>query len=372
MSTNIRYLSQMTKLLFWTSVFLLSWPGCAAALSLQVPAGFHVGLWAKVPNARSLALGGDGTVFVGTRRDGRVFALRDRDGDGRADKRWTLMQGRNMPNGVAFRNGALYVAESGAVWRLDGIEQQLQSPPEPVLVRRLTAYDHHGWRYIAFGPDDRLYVSLGAPCNICDPGPFGAIWSMRPDGSDFRPYARGVRNSVGLTFHPQTGELWFTDNGRDWLGDDLPPDELNHAPQPGMHFGYPYCHGGDIPDPDFGQQRACREFTPPVQRLGPHVASLGLRFYDGTQFPAGFRGQLLLAEHGSWNRSTPIGYRVSLVRLEAGRAVSYRPFVSGWLDADGGVHGRPVDLLVLPDGSVLISDDAAGRIYRLSYRGDGS
>ena len=240
---------------------------------------------------------------------------------------------------------------------------RLDHPPAPVLVRRLTRYAHHGWRYLAFGSDDRLYVSLGAPCNVCDPGEFGAIWSMRPDGSDFRPYARGIRNSVGMTFAPDSGELWFTD----WLGDDLPPDELNHAPRAGMHFGFPYCHGGDIPDPDLGRGHDCSEFTPPVQRLGPHVASLGLRFYTGGQFPPGYRGQLLLAEHGSWNRSTPIGYRVSLVRLVNGRARSYQPLVTGWLTEDGRVRGRPVDLQVLPDGSVLISDDAAGRLYRLSY-----
>ena len=337
---------------------------------LQLPAGFHIAVWAEVPDARSLTLGAQGTVFVGTRRDGRVFALRDSDGDGSADKRWTLLHDLNMPNGVAFHGGALYVAESGAIWRLDDIETRLDSPPVPHLVHRLTPYRHHGWRYIAFGPDDRLYVSLGAPCNVCEPGRFGAIWRLRPDGSAFEAYALGVRNSVGLAFHPQTGELWFTDNGRDWLGDDLPSDELNRASAAGQHFGFPYCHAGDVQDPEFGAGHPCTEFTPPVDKLGAHVASLGLRFYTGSQFPAAYRGNLLIAEHGSWNRSSPVGYRVMWLRLDGGRVVDSRPLVSGWLDADGRVSGRPVDLLVLADGSLLISDDAGGRIWRLSYTDD--
>jgi glucose/arabinose dehydrogenase len=369
MGKNIGYLSQHAKFVIRIIILLFIGPALAADPALQLPPGFRVALWAEVPDARSLALGSAGTVFVATRKDGRVFALRDSNGDGHADRRWTLLEELDMPNGIAFHDGDLYVAESGSVWRLADIEGRLDTPPTASRVRELSAYRHHGWRYLALGSDGRLYISLGAPCNICDPGEFGSIWSMRPDGGDFRPFAYGVRNSVGLAFHPLTGELWFTDNGRDWLGDDLPPDELNHAPRPGMHFGYPYCHGGDIPDPDYGHERGCDEFVPPVQRLGPHVASLGLRFYTGRQFPAEYHGQLLIAEHGSWNRSTPIGYRVSLVRLEADRAVSYQPLVSGWLDAEGRVHGRPVDLLVLEDGSVLISDDAAGRIYRLSYDG---
>jgi len=369
MTVNIGLVSQLSRKICWTFVFLLSAHAAMAAPTLQAPPGLRIAVWAEVPNARSLTLGAQGTVFVGTRTDGRVFALRDVDGDGRAERRWTLLKGLDMPNGVAFRDGALYVAESGAVWRLEDIEQRLDAPPSPELVRKLEAYRHHGWRYIAFGPDDRLYVSLGAPCNVCDPGDRGAIWRMRPDGSDFEPYALGVRNSVGLTFAPDSGELWFTDNGRDWLGDDLPPDELNHADAAGQHFGFPYCHGGDVADPDYGHERDCSEFVPPVQRLGAHVAALGLRFYNGTQLPAGLRGQLLIAEHGSWNRSSPVGYRVSRVRLENGKAVDYAPLVSGWLGADGQVLGRPVDLLQLPDGSLLISDDAGGRIWRLSAGG---
>jgi glucose/arabinose dehydrogenase len=334
---------------------------------LQVPPGFRIAVWAEVPDARSLALGSQGSVFVGTRRNGRVFALRDSNGDGRADERWILLRGLNMPNGVAFHDGALYVAESGAIWRLDDIVARLARPPAPRLVHRLKPYRHHGWRYIAFGPDGRLYISLGAPCNVCEPGEFGAIWRLWPDGSAFEPYARGVRNSVGLAFHPRTGELWFTDNGRDWLGDDQPSDELDHATRSGQHFGFPYCHGGDVPDPDFGTGHSCADFVPPVRKLGAHVASLGLRFYTGSQFPAAFHGSLLIAEHGSWNRSSPVGYRVVRLKLDGDRVVEERPLVSGWLAADGSVSGRPVDLLVLPDGSLLISDDAGGRIWRLSH-----
>lgn len=336
--------------------------------SIRLPSGFRIDLFASdLPNARALALGEAGTLFVGTRSDGRVFALRDADGDGHADQRWTLAQGLDMPNGVAFRSGSLYVAESGRVIRYDGIEDALDSPPPPVTVAELPAYDHHGWRELAIGPDDRIYVAMGAPCNVCEPGDLGSIWRMNLDGSGREIYARGVRNSVGFAFHPETAELWFTDNGRDWMGDDAPPDEINRAGAAGQHFGFPFCHGGEIPDPEFGASRSCGDFVPPVQNLGAHVAPLGLMFYTGLQFPPEYRGQVLIAEHGSWNRSTPVGYRISRVRLEGDRSVAYEPFATGWLDRDGRVWGRPVDVLGLPDGSVLVSDDRAGAIYRISY-----
>jgi glucose/arabinose dehydrogenase len=235
---------------------------------------------------------------------------------------------------------------------------------------RLPSETHHGWKFIAFGPDGKLYVPVGAPCNICDPDPqrFANIMRMNADGSDPEVYAQGVRNSVGFDWHPQSKELWFTENGRDRLGDDVPPDELNRAPRAGMHFGYPYCHGGDISDPEFGTARPCAEFTAPAQKLGPHVASLGMRFYTGKMFPPEYRNQIFIAEHGSWNRSDRIGYRVTLVRLQENRVVSYEPFASGWLQ-DGGVWGRPADVLVLPDGSLLVADDYADAIYRITYRG---
>ena len=340
--------------------------------SVELPEGFSISLFADdVPNARSLTLGAEGTVFVGTRTDGRVFAVTDGDRDGVADTVHTLAEGLDMPNGVAYRDGDLYLAEVGTLWRYPDIEEHLADPPEPELIHEdLPDIRHHGWKFIAFGPDGWLYVPVGAPCNICESKNeiFASILRMKPDGSGREVYAHGVRNTVGFDWHPATDVLWFTDNGRDWMGDDQPPDELNRAPKKGLHFGYPYCHGGDIPDPDFGAGRECSEFEPPAQRLGPHVAALGLRFYTGDQFPAEYKNQIFFAEHGSWNRTEPIGYRVMLVRLEGTEAVSYEPFAEGWLQGDE-VWGRPVDVQVMPDGSMLVSDDRAGVIYRITYDG---
>ena len=229
---------------------------------------------------------------------------------------------------------------------------------------------HHGWKFIAFGPDGWLYVPVGAPCNVClPPGPLHeTITRMKPDGSAIEVFARGVRNSVGFDWRPGSHDLWFTDNGRDWLGDDRPPDELNHAPKAGMHFGFPYCHGRALPDPEFGRDKACTDFTPPAAELGPHVAALGMRFYTGTMFPPEYRGRIFIAEHGSWNRTTPIGYRVTTARLDGDRVVGYEPFATGWLGDNGQIAGRPVDVLVMPDGALLVSDDHAGAIYRIAYR----
>jgi glucose/arabinose dehydrogenase len=351
-------------------LMLLLWGGALVALELgeiRMPDGFRIEVAvADVADARSLALGERGTLFIATRRVGRVYAVTDANGDGRFDPPRVLLDGLRMPNGIAIHGGALYVAENHRIVRYDGIEQRLQSPPEPVLLARLPTETHHGWRYLAFGPDGRLYVAIGAPCNICDEPGFATILRMRADGSEREVMAAGVRNSVGFDWQPETGVLWFSDNGRDWLGDDQPPDELNRAPQPGLHFGYPYCHGGDLPDPLYGRERRCEEFTPPALNLGAHVAALGVRFYTGEQFPEFYRGQLFIAEHGSWNRSEPVGYRLGLARIAEGRVVSYSPFAEGWLGADG-VSGRPVDLLVAPDGSLLVSDDHAGVVYRISY-----
>lgn len=349
----------------WTSV---SW-ALPDLSDIQLPPGFRISFYATgVPNARSLALGPAGTLFVGTRTAGRVYALVDEDGDGAAERRFTIAKNLDMPNGVAFKDGALYVAESGGILRFDRIEQQLRDPPTPKRVIRLPAYRHHGWRYLRFGPDDHLYVPLGAPCNVCDKVGFASILRLRPDGSKREVFASGVRNTVGFDWHPTTKELWFTDNGRDWLGDNQPPDELNNAPRPGLHFGFPYCHGGSVADPEFGKVRHCDEFVPPVQRLGAHVAALGMRFYTGEQFPKTYHGQLFVAEHGSWNRSEPVGYQVSLIQLKGNKSVSYQPFARGWLGAFGRVSGRPVDLLVMPDGALLVSDDKAGVIYRIYYQ----
>ncbi len=336
---------------------------------LKLPEGFHIRVYAEgVTGARSLSLSPDGTLFVGTRSNGRVYALRDEDGDHKAERVIILASGLNRPNGVAFKDGDLYVAEISRILRYRDIEAHLDNPPQPEIVNDTFPTDRsHGWKFIRFGPDGLLYVPVGAPCNICaSPDPYASIGRLDPSTGDFEVVARGVRNSVGFDWHPETGEMWFTENGRDWLGDDMPPDELNRVTAAGQHFGYPYCHGTDIADPEFGAQRGCDEFVPPVQELGPHVAALGMRFYSGNMFPAEYRNQIFIAEHGSWNRTRKIGYRLTLVRLAADGAVSYAPFAEGWLQGESN-WGRPVDVLVMPDGSLLVSDDQAGLIYRISY-----
>jgi glucose/arabinose dehydrogenase len=337
--------------------------------TLKLPAGFRIAIYADaVPGARSMALAPDGTLFVGTRGD-TVYALPNRSGGPRADAVLTLLKGLDTPNGVAFRDGALYVAEVGRILRYDRIVERLHTPPRPVVVSDAFPRDaHHGWKFIRFGPDGRLYVPVGAPCNICEPDParYAAIFRLKPDGSALEQYARGVRNTVGFDWHPQTGELWFTDNGRDWLGNDAPPDELNRAPRAGLHFGYPYCHGKAIADSEYGGKRACAEFTPPMRELGAHVAALGMRFYSGTMFPEPWRGRVFIAEHGSWNRIPPSGYRVTTARIEAGRVAAYEVFAEGWLQGIA-AWGRPVDVQVMADGALLVSDDKAGVIYRISY-----
>lgn len=341
---------------------------------IKLPDGFKIDVYASdVENARSMARSPNGTLFVGTRDKGSVYALRDEDGDFKIDKKYVLAEGLNMPNGVAFRDGDLYVAEVSRILKFENIESQLANPPKPVVVNdQYPSKTHHGWKYIAFGPDGKLYVPVGAPCNICeeDDEIFASITRINPDGSGREVVQHGIRNTVGFTWHPVTGELWFTDNGRDWLGDDLPACELNHAPKDGMHFGYPYCHQGDLPDDRFGKKRPCGDFTPPAQKLGPHTAPLGVEFYTGEMFPQQYKNQILIAEHGSWNRSKKIGYQVSLVKLDGNRATSYEPFASGWLDkTTDEVWGRPVDLEHLPDGSMLVSDDFANAIYRIYFEG---
>ncbi len=345
-------------------------PTAAAELGdIALPPGFHIALYAEVPNARQMAAGPAGIVFVGSRAEGKVYAVVDRDGDQRADEVRVLARGLNMPSGIAYRDGSLYVAAVNRVLRFRDVTRDLAHPPAPETVSEAFPSDtHHGWKFIAFGPDGKLYVPVGAPCNVCDPpGPLHAtITRMDAAGGAPEVIARGVRNSVGFDFHPETGELWFTDNGRDWLGDDAPPDELNRLGRPGEHFGFPYCHGDDLRDPEFNRGRACGQFTPPVRSLGPHVAALGMRFYTGRMFPEAYRGGIFIAEHGSWNRSRPIGYRVTFVKVQGGRAVSYEPFASGWLKVST-ASGRPADVLVMPDGALLVSDDKGGRIYRISY-----
>ena len=336
--------------------------------------GFKIGVFAEdVANARSLCLSPNGTLFVGTRDAGYVYALRDTNGDNSADLKYTLATGLRMPNGVAFRNGSLYVAEVSRILRFDDIENRLANPPTPVVVYdQYPAESHHGWKYIAFGPDGKLYVPVGAPCNICERenAIYASITRLDVDNPAKGPEViqHGVRNTVGFTWHPATKELWFTDNGGDMLGDNMPACELNHAPKDAMNFGYPYCHQGDFPDPEYGKKHPCSDFTPPAQKLGPHVAPLGLEFGLSPNWPAEYKNQILIAEHGSWNRTEKIGYQVSLVKVnEQGQCTGYEPFASGWLQPGNEVWGRPVDLEWLPDGSLLVSDDHADAIYRI-YR----
>lgn len=344
---------------------------------LKLPQGFTIDLYAaNLPGARSLTRGDKGTLFVGKRssKEGVVYAVADTDADGLADKTWTVAQGLNTPNGVAFHKGNLYIAEEQRISRLDAIEDHLDNPPAPVvIVDNIPTGDGHQWKYLAIGPDEKLYFNMGAPCNICNEEPteprHATIQRCNLDGTGMETFARGVRNTVGITWHPTTQELWFTDNGRDMLGDNRPPCELNRAPQPGLHFGYPFWHGADIADPEFGTLKPLAEVTLPAHNLEAHVAPLGLRFYTGTQFPEPYRNQIFIAEHGSWNRSIPIGYRVMVATLDTnGNVLRYEPFIQGWLQRAKS-WGRPVDLLVQPDGSLLVSDDQAGVIYRIRYTG---
>lgn len=349
-------------------------PSHASELPLnlvKLPPGFKIEVYALgVVNARSMTLGAKGTLFVGSYQEGKVYAVSDQNGDQKADQIRVIAQGLIAPIGVAVQGTSLYVAEIGRILRFDNIEDRLDRPSPPAIVTEQIPKDTwHGAKFIAFGPDGLLYVPVGAPCNICE-GPtewHQTILRMQPNGDGMEVFARGIRNTVGFTWDTETDELWFTDNGADNLGDDMPSDELNHAPRPGMHFGFPYCHQGDFADPTFGSKRPCSEFTAPVLKTGPHVAGLGLRFYDGKMFPEKYRGRIFLAQHGSWNRSKKIGYRIMTAEIKDNRVVSYEPFAEGF-HVDNFVWGRPVDVLVMPDGALLVSDDHAGVIYRISYQ----
>ncbi len=368
------FLLALAALLFVAAY--IYWPDDLPLDKISLPEGFTIEVYAdSVPNARQMALSPSGVLYVGSRRDGTVHAVVDSDGDMKGDEVLMIAEDLEMPSGLAYREGSLYVAAVSRILRYDDIDSRLQDPPEPVvIVDDLPTEGHHGWKFIDFGPDGKLYVPVGAPCNVCErPDPFATVLRMNADGSEREVYARGIRNSVGFAWHPSTGELWITDNGSDNISDDpaitddLPSCELNHAPEPGMHFGYPYYHQGDTPDPEFGEGRTADEFTPPAVLLGPHVAPLGIDFYTGTMFPESYQNQAFIAEHGSWNRREKIGYRVKLVHFdENGLATGQEVFAEGWLEEDTN-WGRPVDIETLPDGSILISDDQANAIYRVTY-----
>ncbi|SIO61971.1 PQQ-dependent sugar dehydrogenase [Paraburkholderia phenazinium] len=355
-----------------TLLLILSARSALAALPverLRLPPGFHIQVLSDdVPSAREMALSPNGVLYAGS-LDGHVYALELRDSHVVA--RHVIASGLELPAGVAWRDGALYVSAVSKILRFDAIDTHLNDPPTPaVITDKLPTDRHHGWKFIAFGPDGKLYVPQGAPCNIClpDRDRYAMIGRMDPDGSHEETVERGIRNTVGFAWHPVTHELWFTDNGRDMMGDDVPDDKLNRAPRAAMDFGYPYCHGGDTSDPEYGKDHPCSAFTPPVLKLGAHVASLGMRFYTGSMFPAAYRNNIFIAEHGSWNRSKKVGYRVMrVVTNPDGSGIHQEVFVEGWLIPDESVWGRPDDVLPMPDGSLLISDDYAGAIYRVTY-----
>ncbi len=341
--------------------------------SLTLPEGFKISVFAKdVEEARSMCVSPNGTVFVGNKDKGNVYALRDEDGDNFAEKKFVIYSGGHMPNGVAFRNGSLFVAEVNRIIRFDNIESNLASPGQPIVVfDKYPNKDWHGWKYIAFGPDGKLYVPVGAPCNVCDEKDsiFNTITRINPDGTGLEIVADGVRNSVGFTWHPDTKEMWFTDNGRDELGEDVPNCELNHVSKTKQHFGFPYCHQGDILDPEYGKGKNCNDYVKPVEKMGAHVAPLGIEYYRNAAFPPSHNNVFFIAKHGSWNRKVKNGYDVDMVKVDAtGKFISRSTFISGWLSPDKkDVWGRPVDIEIYKDGSLLISDDFANCIYRVSY-----
>ncbi len=367
----MRIVLALSFLALLTPTLALSAPKLTEQLTLiKLPPGFEISIYAEnVENARQLALGEKGTVFAGSTRAGKVHAVVDSDSDNKADRVYLIDEDLKLPSGIEFRDGSLYVATLERVLRYDDIEIQLEQPPEPHIFHDgFPNKTHHGWKYLRFGPGDNLYVPVGAPCNICDEAGFGELRRISLKDNSEEVFAWGLRNTVGLAFHPDTGELWLTDNGRDMLGDNFPADELNHAPRVGMHFGYPWCHQGDSLDPEYGEGKSCNDYTAPAQKLGAHVAALGLTFYNGEQFPQNYHKQLFIAQHGSWNRTKKTGYNILLVRFnENGDAVGTEVFASGWLQGEE-AWGRPNDILQMPDGALLVSDDKANTIYRISYK----
>ncbi|HSF56311.1 MAG TPA: PQQ-dependent sugar dehydrogenase [Algoriphagus sp.] len=342
---------------------------------IKLQPGFKIEVWAaEVPNARSMAISENGIVFVGNRQEENVYALVDENADGKADSKYILADGLDMPNGVAYKDGDLYVAEVSRILRFKNIKNNLNTPKFEVVYDGYPSESHHGWKFIAFGPDGMLYVPVGAPCNICDPEEdiFASITRLDVSTAGAKPevYAHGVRNTVGFDWHPESKELWFTDNGRDMLGDDTPDCELNRATEKGQHFGYPYWHAGTVKDPEFGSKgKEASAYIAPAAKMGPHNAPLGMRFYEGAMFPANYKNNAIIAKHGSWNRSKKAGYEVVMAKIDnSGKVTGQETFATGWLDeASQEVWGRPVDVQELPDGSLLISDDMADCIYRVSY-----
>ncbi len=340
---------------------------------IKLPAGFKAEVYSSGhAGARSMVLGDKGTMFMGTRGIGRVYAIVEKDGKREAK---VLLQGLTQPNGLAFRDGSLYVFAINKVLRYDNIESKLDNPGEPVELT--AAYNlppeiHHNWKYVDFGPDGKMYVQVGANCNICEinPGVHGQIRRYNADGTGMEIVARGVRNTVGFDWHPKTRELWFTDNGRDWAGNGGPEDELNRVAKgrEGAFYGFPYCHAAGVPDPDIRKPDACAGVTLPAATIGPHAAGLGVKFYTGQMFPKAYQNVAFIARRGSWNREDKFGYDVVIARPQANGTAKIEPFLTGLLDAkDNKFYGRPTYVLPLKDGSLLVSDEQNGATYRISY-----
>ena len=337
---------------------------------LKAPKGFKIELYAAgVGNARTLRQGDKGTVFVGSRLLDKVYAIVDK-GEKREVK--PIYSGLYRPNGLAFKDGVLYIAELSRISKVEKIEDNLDNPPKPVVIYDdLPKDETHGWKFLTIGPDDKLYFQVGAPCNICMPSPAHAqIRRINLDGSGAEVVARGIRQIVGMDFSPITKQLYFTENSRDWLSEDIPEDKLNRLTQPGKdNFGYPYCHQGNIADQEFGWGHSCDEFTKPIALLGPHTAALGMRFYTGNVFPSEYRNAIFIARHGPWNRTKKIGGDIVVAKLsEDGTVKSIEPFITGFIENNNYV-GRPADVEFVKDGSMLISDDFNGAVYQVTYSG---
>ncbi|MEM0513953.1 PQQ-dependent sugar dehydrogenase [Pseudoalteromonas sp. YIC-827] len=335
---------------------------------LSVPEGFSIKPYAlNVDNARQLALSDTGIVYAGSRQAGKLHALIDADKDGQAERQVLIAKGLNLPSGIAFKDGDLYVAEVERIVRFKDIDNKLDKAEMEVVFDQLPDKRHHGWKFIRFSPQGDLIIPVGVPCNVCAEDPeFGLLYSLDLKSKKATTIARGVRNSVGFDYHPRTGNLWFSDNGRDMMGDDIPPCEINVITEDGQHFGFPYFHGGTIADPEFGKGKNISDYVQPALNLDAHVAPLGIHFYTGEQFPAKYKNQLFVAEHGSWNRSKKAGYRVMVASIEGDKVTGYTPFITGFMENEQ-TYGRPVAMVQMPDGSLLVSDDYANAIYRVQY-----
>ncbi|MGK0221665.1 MAG: glucose/arabinose dehydrogenase [Limisphaerales bacterium] len=362
-------MNKLTPVFLLATIIGLHSQAAQGSERISLPDGFRIQtLDFSVPNARQIALTADGTLIVGTRREGVVYAVTNALSD-KPGKPLKIAKDLTMPSGVAVHKGDLYIGATHQILKIENIDQNLNKPTLEVIADDLPTKRHHGWKYIKFGPDGQLYVPVGAPCNIClsDDPRFASLLTMNPETGQSHIWAEGLRNTVGFAWHPQRQDLWITDNGRDMLGEDIPGEELNVANAKGLHFGYPFVHAGDIDDPEFGDHKARldKTFTEPQLKIQAHSAALGMTFYTGSQFPKNYDGALFIAEHGSWNRANKVGYKVSVVTEQDGELV-YQPFAEGWLVGEDN-WGRPNDVLQTAEGALLISDDQAGAIYKITY-----